>query len=342
MMLDSWISNKIGCDEGEALTRASLEQYQLNTLKDMLKYAVDRSSFYKEKYEGIDWENQLNTVSDISLLPLMTTEELKAHGNDIICVYADEISRIVTQMTAGTTGNPKRVYFTEEDQELMIDYIHNGLQVMINPEDVFLLLMPCERPRSVGDLVRIGVERIGAKVIPVGAIPLDESMDDAVIDIMKKEGVTTGVATPQTGERLARKTSNDSEIVAKIRTMLLTAQYVSDDCVETVERLWKCKVFEHYGMTEMGLGGAMACSSRRGYHPRENDLLIEIVDPETGIVLPEGEFGEIVFTTLTRRAMPLIRYRTGDFSRWLKGPCECGSILKILDRVKGRDEQKPY
>jgi phenylacetate-coenzyme A ligase PaaK-like adenylate-forming protein len=101
-------------------------------------------------------------------------------------------------------------------------------------------------------------------------------------------------------------------------------------------------VYEHYGMTEMGLGGAMACEKRDGYHPREADLLFEIIDPCTGEVLPEGEYGEIVFTTLTRQAMPFIRYRTGDFSRWLPGLCGCGSILKRLDKVGDREERKAY
>ena len=342
MIVDSWVAKKIGCDDGEALTRASLERYQLKMLKTTLAYATERSSFYRKKYENINWLSDIQSVSDISLLPLMTTEELISENDNIICVSADEIDRIVTQTTAGTTGLPKRVFFTDDDQELMVDYIHNGLQVMINPNDVFLLLMPCEKPGSIGDLVRRGVERIGAKVISVGNIPLDESVDDEVIEIMKREGVTTGVATPQTGERLAKKTAIDTEIKSNMRTILLTAQYVSDACINTVETIWNCEVFEHYGMTEMGLGGAMACEIRKGYHPRENDLLIEIVDPASGEVLPDGEFGEIVFTTLTRKALPLIRYKTGDYSRWISSPCECGSVLKILDRVKDRDERKPY
>jgi phenylacetate-coenzyme A ligase PaaK-like adenylate-forming protein len=117
---------------------------------------------------------------------------------------------------------------------------------------------------------------------------------------------------------------------------------VSDECVELIERAWGCEVFEHYGMTEMGLGGAMACEAHDGYHPREADLLFEIVDPRTGAPLPDGEYGEIVFTTLTRTAMPLVRYRTGDMSRFIPGPCPCGSVLKRLARVADRKAAKGY
>jgi phenylacetate-coenzyme A ligase PaaK-like adenylate-forming protein len=127
-----------------------------------------------------------------------------------------------------------------------------------------------------------------------------------------------------------------------MKAILLSAEYVSDENVRIIEEIWDCKVFEHYGMTEMGLGGAMACETRIGYHPREADLIFEIIDPESGAALPDGEYGEIVFTTLTREAMPLVRYRTGDFSRFIPEPCPCGSKLKRLDRVANRKSVKGY
>ena len=127
-----------------------------------------------------------------------------------------------------------------------------------------------------------------------------------------------------------------------MRTILLAAQYISQADKDTIEDSWGIKAYEHYGMTEMGLGGAMACEERIGYHPREADIFFEIIDPDTGEVLPEGEKGEVVFTTLTRQAMPIIRYRTGDFSKWLPGDCACGSILKRLGKVDDRAERKKY
>jgi len=216
------------------------------------------------------------------------------------------------------------------------------LPVMTGPGDVFLILMPCERPGSVGDLVAIGVERIGSRVLRVGAIPPDGSRDEEILELMRRESVSTGLATSHTAARLAKKSEGDAVIQKNMRTILLSAQYISDEEKAIIERTWDCTVYEHYGMTEMGLGGAMACEVRVGYHPREADLLFEIIDPETGKVLPEGEYGEIVFTTLTRRAMPLIRYRTGDFSRWLPYSCTCGSVLKRIDKVGDRAVRKAY
>jgi phenylacetate-coenzyme A ligase PaaK-like adenylate-forming protein len=346
MIVDGWIAKKIGLAQGGRLARGALEAWQLARLREVLAYAIAHSPFYREKLAlgpGGAGAVSIESLDELARLPFTTARELAEEGARMVCVPASEISRIVTlQATSGTTGAPKRVWFTEADQELMIDYIHHGLPVMTRPGDVFLVLMPCERPGSVGDLVAIGVERIGSKALRVGAIPPDGSRDDEVLRLMRQGGVTTGLATAATAARLAAKSAADADIRARMRTILLSAQYISGEDKAVIESAWGCKAFEHYGMTEMGLGGAMACEARAGYHPREADLLFEIIDPQTGEVLPEGECGEIVFTTLTRQAMPLIRYRTGDFSRWLPEACPCGSVLKRLGKVGDRAERKAY
>lgn len=121
-----------------------------------------------------------------------------------------------------------------------------------------------------------------------------------------------------------------------LKSALLTTDHVPQAIVRSVENAWGCVVYNHYGMTEMGLGGGVECAARRGYHLREADLLFEVVDPTTGQPLPDGVEGEVVFTTLTRRGMPLIRYRTGDISRFLPDPCPCGTTLKTLARIVHR------
>jgi len=346
MIVDEWIARKIGLANGQALTRAALEEWQIRKLRETVEYVREKSLFYRERlspvFESGSAADVLASLDCIKRLPFTTSVDLTSAVTTMVCVSASEVGRIVTLPTTGTAGAPKRVWFTDADLELMTDYIQHGLTVMTGPGDVFLVLMPCERPGSVGDLVAVGVERIGSRVLRVGTIPLDGSRDDGILGIMRREGVTTGLATAHTAARLAKKSDGDAFIQKNMRTILLSAQFVSDDEKAAIERIWGCAVYEHYGMTEMGLGGAMACDARDGYHPREADLLFEIIDPETGKVLPEGEYGEIVFTTLTRRAMPLVRYRTGDFSRWLPGSCACGSVLKRLGKVGDRAERKFY
>jgi phenylacetate-coenzyme A ligase PaaK-like adenylate-forming protein len=346
MIVDDWIAKKISLPDGQALTRDAIEAWQFRKLRETVEYVRAKSPFYRERlstvFESGTAPASIASLDCIEILPFTTSADIARAGTAMVCVPASEVGRIVTLPTTGTTGAPKRVWFTEADQELMTDYIRHGLQIMTGPGDVFIVLMPCERPGSVGDLVSIGVERIGSRALRVGAIPPDGSRDEFVLDIMRREGVSTGLATAHTAARLAKKSEGDAIIRKNMRTILLSAQYVSDEEKEAIERIWGCVVYEHYGMTEMGLGGAMACEARIGYHTREADLLFEIIDPVTGKILPDGEYGEVVFTTLTRQAMPLIRYRTGDFSRWLPGPCACGSVLKRLDKVGDRAERKTY
>jgi phenylacetate-coenzyme A ligase PaaK-like adenylate-forming protein len=366
-MIDSWIRRKIGQLDNEALTREALDAYRLDALRRTVLHAKKNSSYYARTLAGIDPVCCINALSDIAKLPMMGEADLTVYGTALVCVPASNVSRIVTLPTAtvdspakitasgvsgvsrivtlptsGTTGAPKRIYFTEADQELMIDYIANGLKVMTKPGDVWLVLMPVERTGSVGDLVRIGLERIGCEVIALGILPIDGSGDDEAIALMAAREVNAMLATASAAVRLAGKSADHDAVRNPMTSILLSAEYVSDEARALIENAWDCKVFEHYGMTEMGLGGAMACEARIGYHPREADLIFEIIDPDTGEPMPDGESGEIVFTTLTREAMPFIRYRTGDHSRFIPGPCPCGSILERLDRVADRKAAKGY
>jgi len=135
--------------------------------------------------------------------------------------------------------------------------------------------------------------------------------------------------------RMARH-RNGGSLRGMIKSVLLSTDYVPDSISRAIEDAWGCKVFNHYGTTEMGLGGGVQCAAQSCYHMREADLYFEIIDPETGRPLPEGEMGEVVFTTLTRKAMPLIRYRIGDLSRFVPGGCSCGSTLRQMDIIRGR------
>ncbi|HEX2954281.1 MAG TPA: phenylacetate--CoA ligase family protein, partial [Bacillota bacterium] len=120
------------------------------------------------------------------------------------------------------------------------------------------------------------------------------------------------------------------------RRILLSTDYLAQAVSTEIQRIFGCEIFDHYGMTEMGLGGGIECSVHQGCHLREADLYVEVIDPFSGKALPEGEYGEVVFTTLTRTGMPLIRYRTGDRSRWLAGNCPCGSVLPRLESIRMR------
>jgi phenylacetate-CoA ligase len=157
------------------------------------------------------------------------------------------------------------------------------------------------------------------------------------LHVMEQEQVTALVGIPVQVLQLARlSAANGSHHSMNLRSVLLSTDHVPSAIVKVIENTWGCEVYNHYGMTEMGLGGGVDCGARNGYHVREADMLFEIVDPASGRPAAQGEWGEVVFTTLTRNAMPLIRYRTGDISRLVPEPCPCGTVLRRLAHVDQR------
>jgi phenylacetate-CoA ligase len=387
--LDNWIAEKIGLGLDSPLTRKALKEYQLIKLRETIEWAKENSRFYEKLLIDINPED-IHELKDIQKLPFTTVEDLRENGLEMLCVSQNEISRIVTLDTSGSTGKPKRIYYTQEDQELTVDYFHHGMKNLVDETDVFLILLPFERPGSVGDLLKTGLERLGTKCITYGLLKGDCGDAFDVLKLMLEEGVTSMVGAPGQVLALAQASmsmspsagpsEHSSEGLSKsilggpvigsskslpensatsfsvnpksepkgpweqikdlMRTVLLSTEFIPETTIQFIEEAWGVRVFEHYGMTEMGLGGAVSCWVLEGYHPREADLFFEIINPETGQIVPEGEYGEVVFTTLTRKAMPFIRYRTGDISRWLPGQCPCGSVLKRLDKVGDRKEPK--
>ena len=337
MPMDHWIKKIVGCKGDERLSRKSLAEYQLMCLRETIGHAKKNSPYYGKHYADVDCSN-LISFHGFEKIPFIDQMVLKEKGLQLICVPQNEIRRIVTLDTSGSSGTPKRVYFTEEDQELTIDFFHHGMRNIIDQTDRVLILMPHERPGSIGDLLAQGIGRLGAQSVKFGFLSdlTDLPKGAKAIEANK---ITSIVGTPKQVEKLMNYCKEQEN---QIKTVLLSAEFVEKKVKDAIEEAWNCSVFEHYGMTEMGLGGAVSCYILEGYHPRENDLYFEIINPLTLDVLPDGEWGEIVFTTLTRKAMPFIRYRTGDMGRWLVEPCPCGSVLKRLDRVGDRGIRKNY
>lgn len=327
--LQPWIAQKIGCTP-ETLSRAALDAYQLQKLQETLDRCRERSPFYRRRLAG--FPARLHSFADWEGLPFTTAEELQERVSSFVCVSQSEVERVVTLDTSGTTGPAKRLFFTAADQELTRDFFHQGMSTFTEAGDRVLILLPCERPGSVGDLLDQALWRLGARGIrhgPVAGVA-------ETLKVILQEEVTVVVGVPVQVLGLVRSAAARQFPRPHLKSVLLTTDHVPDAIVRAVEAAWRCTVFNHYGMTEMGLGGGVECAAREGYHLREADLYVEVVDPQTGEPVADGQPGEIVFTTLTRQAMPLIRYRTGDMSRFLPGACSCGAILRRLEKVRFR------
>lgn len=334
--LEPWIYGKITGAAGETgrLTRRLVESYQLQKLKETIALAVERSPFYRRLLGSLA-PDEIGSLQDLGGLPFTTPGDIEANPLLFLCVSQSQISRVVTLNSSGTTGLPKRVFFTADDQELTRDFFQQGMSNLVQPGDKVLILLPGESPGSVGDLLAEGLRRLDVRTVPHGIV-----RDAwATLEIMAREKVDSLVGIPTQVLALARcEPPGEKNRQVYLKNLLLSTDHVPLAIKDAVEKAWNCRVYGHYGMTEMGLGGGVECAVREGYHLREADLYFEIIDPASGEVLPEGEEGEVVFTTLTRRGMPLIRYRTGDIAGFIPGPCPCGTVLRRLSRVKDRVE----
>lgn len=321
--LDAWIARLIG-QADPPLRRADLDVYQRRRLRETVDLARQKSRFYRRLLAGVPADAPLPDG-----LPFTSADDIRADPLTFVCVSLDAIQRVVTLDTSGTTGQPKRLYFTRDDQALTVDFFGVGMSTFTEPGDRVLILLPGQTPGSVGDLLAAGLDRIGA--IPIQHGPVRDAA--ATLDVMRRERIDVLVGVPTHVLALARHRGGPA---LRLKSVLLSTDHVPNAIRAAIERAWECAVYNHYGMTEMGLGGGVECEARRGYHLRDADLLVEIVDPVTGRTLPEGEYGEVVFSTLTREGMPLLRYRTGDVSRFLPGDCPCGTALRTLERITHR------
>ena len=333
--LESWIAGRIaGASQPThvgALSIEALRAWQLARLNETLHRVRARSRYYQRTLRSAD--PTLVRLEHIERLPFTTADDVRAAPLDFLCVPQHEVERIVTLPTSGTTGAPKRIFFTPGDQETTTDFFHRGMSTLVGPGDRVLILLPGGLPGSVGDLLKAGLARMDVEGIPHGPVidpahtlgVLDEAQVTALVGIpiqvlsLVKTGQALGLPAP-----------------ASLRAVLLSTDRLPQAVRQAVEQVWGCEVYDHYGATEMGLGGGVDCRARTGYHLREADLLFEIIDPQTLQPVAEGASGEVVFTTLTREAMPLVRYRTGDVARFLPSPCACGTVLRRMAHIDER------
>ncbi|MCB2214817.1 DVU_1553 family AMP-dependent CoA ligase [Desulfofustis glycolicus] len=322
--LEAWIKDAIGASPAPAV----VWKYQRALLCKTLAWAKENSIFYANRLRDIDpWS--IHTPMDLARIPTTTPEELRGRDHEFLCLSQGDIARVVTLASSGTTGESKRVHFSAEDLNRTVDFFHRGMSTFTIPGNRVLIFMPGERPGSVGDLLCTGLEKLGANGVVHGPV-LDP---DAALQHMHDLSPQVIVGIPVHVLALA---SRDRSAGGSVHSVLLCSDNVPRSLVATVEKAWSCRVFTHWGMSETGLGGGVECEAREGYHLRETDLYLETIDPATGAQLPSGREGEVVVTTLTRRGMPLIRYRSGDLAALLTFPCPCGSQLRRLSRIRKR------
>jgi phenylacetate-CoA ligase len=331
--LENWIKGKIGLSPQEGLTREILTDYQMDQLRKTLDYAREKSPFYRQWLVAHS-STGINKPEDLTGWPLTTADDIRKDPLQFLCVSQGEVSRAVTLPSNEPTDGPKRIFFTESDLELTVDFFHHGMATLVAPGQRVLILVPGHQPDSVGDLLARGLARLNVQSYVHGPVRDPAETIGAIIDL----NIDCLVGIPVQVLGLVRHPRARDIPRGRIKGLVLSTDYVSRAIVLEINRLWGCPVYPHYGTTEMGYGGGVACAAQDGYHLREADFLFEIVDSDSGQPLPPGQEGEVVFTTLTRKAMPLVRFRTGDLSAFIPEPCPCGSVIRRLGQVhSGRE-----
>lgn len=320
--------------EEEVFTLEALRRYQLERLNHTLSYAAQHSQFYKKRLEGQDLS--LRSLEDLQKLPLTSPEDLTASGLEaFLCVDPGEIRRIVTLQTSGSEGLPKRIGFTKKDIFAIIHFFDFALQDITSEGKKILVCMPGKKENGLYDLLAKGADRFDAEAVYYGSI-LDYQDAADFIEALKPHCI---IGIPMQMFGLARYLEHHSRTLdIPLENILLSSDTMIPAVKEKIAAVFGCPVYNHYGTTEMGYAAALECTEHNGMHLREAEFFFEVVDPDTGKAVPEGEYGELVFTTLRRKGMPLIRYRTGDRTRFMPGLCPCGTLLPRLEvpaRING-------
>jgi len=330
--VDAMVAAGIGAP-GAPPTPEALSRWQLTALSRAVRHAA-KAPFYRKRLGALpaDFPRSLDAFR---ALPFTTPADLTEAHARFLAVSQDDVARMVTLSTSGTTGTPKRVAFTDADIEATRRFFQVGISTLVEPGDTVLILMPGVRPDSIGDLLCQILPRLSARGV-LGDPTGDPEALRAALVAQRPEVL---VAAPsQIRQALADDATCDAAR-ATLRRALLSAEALPEGWKGLVAQRFGATVYDHYGATETGYGGGVECEAFCGYHLRETDIFFEIVDMATGAPLPDGEVGEVAFTTLTPRGMPFVRYRTGDAARMLPGPCPCGSRLRRLGPILGRIER---
>ena len=328
--LPTWVQEKTGL--GSSLSPRTLEQWQFARLREQLNYAREHSPYYADQLQNLDISS-IRGRSDLPMLPFTPAQALRAEPRRLLCISHSQTARVTTLNTSGSSGDTKRVWFSAADLRRSIEFFARGLSALVKPGQRALVLLSDDKPDSLGDLLRRAF--CDLEVYPL----LHGYMRDTAAAAEAAAGAHCLIGLPAQINRLCL-----SAPYLTPKTVLLTADHVPQSIVDKIESIWGCAVFTHYGLTESGFGLAVQCAAREAQHLRDAEFIVEIIDPATGQVVPDGQWGEAALTSLVNEAMPLIRYRTGDLTRRMAAPCACGGCLPRLDKVRARvaDFTQPF
>ena len=318
------------------MEREELLKLQGERVAAMVKRVYDSVPFYRTRLQEMGLEPEdIKTIDDLKKLPFTTKQDLRDnYPFGLFTVPQTDIVRL--HASSGTTGKSTVVGYTHNDIQMWSEVVARSLTMAgIGKSD--LIQVAYGYGLFTGGLgLHYGAEKVGATVIPISGGNTKKQLQ-----LMEDFGSTVLACTPSyaayLGEALVEEKIDPKNI--KLKAGVFGAEPWTEEMRSQIERLLGIKAYDIYGLSEIiGPGVSMECHCQKGMHIFEDHFIPEIINPESGEVLPYGELGELVFTPATKEAMPLIRYRTRDLTRLHAEPCECGRTLVRMEKCVGRSD----
>lgn len=308
-------------------SRRVIRKIQQRRLRSTVQYVAAHSPFYREMFKRLGVRpDDIRTVENLQKLPFTTDDDIR-NWMQFLCVPQDRLAAVFA--TSGTTGEPKRVYFSYREMQMFTNlYALTARMGLAAGRFVGFIALPTRHGLWIGSAIaHRAVERAGGLPIPAGA---DDTLE--TIQWMKRFEPNIIFSSPSYMTALTRKAEQEGYRL-KIDKVLTGGELLTEEHKKYFHEYWKAQVYDSYGSTEIGGAPTIALPGCCAFHFNDLHLLTEIIDPVTG---KPAEEGELVFTTLRREAMPLLRYRSGDRARWVE--CGCG-LPFVAAKVLGRTDK---
>ncbi|MCX5780573.1 MAG: phenylacetate--CoA ligase [Firmicutes bacterium] len=322
--------------EKECMPRERLEELQLRRLKEAVFRVYAFVPAYKVKFDALGIKpDEINSLEDLRRLPFTSKQDLR--DNYPFSLFAVPMSEVVRiHSSSGTTGKPTVVGYTKRDIDVWSELMARALTSAGATKRSVVQVSYGYGLFTGGLGAHYGAERIGASVIPSSG-----GNTHRQIMLMQDFGSTILACTPSYALFMAEVMHEMGVKPAdlKLQAGIFGAEPWSENMRREIEKKLKIKAYDIYGLSEiMGPGVAIECPYKNGLHFAEDHFLAEIIDPITEEVLPDGSQGELVITTITKEALPLIRYRTRDLTTLTREPCKCGRTHVRMQKVLGRSD----
>ena len=330
------IDKKFWDEEISTASREKIQQLQLKRLKKTIKHCYKNNNFYKKRIDdaGIN-PDKINSLDDLNKIPFTTKDDLRDnYPFGLFCTPLSEVVRV--HASSGTTGNPTVVGYTKKDLDMWAENLARIMfDVGVRKDDIVQI--------SHGFGLFTGgfgflsaAEKIGCMVIPISS-----GVTERQLKVMKDYNSTVIVCTPSYClymAEVAEKIGLDFKDLS-LKFGFLGGEPWTDSMKDEIEKRLKIKAFNSYGLSEvLGPGVSCECNQQNGLHINEDHFIAEIIDPKTGKTLDIGQKGELVFTSLTKEAFPVLRYRTKDISYLIDEPCLCGKTFIRMAKPMGRTD----